>query len=412
MVEEQIQAVYVDPVKGNDRATGEAAEPLKTLTAALQKAATVIHLSPGTYTIESGEAFPVTIAAGVVVVGDPANRGRSVTIVGSGEFHSPTFAHQPVTLLMQDDAQLRGVTITNPVAKGTGIWIESTASKLEPKSEPTIASCTLRQCGREGIFVTGTAKPTIANCQFQENLAGLAFVRSAKGEVRRCMFVDNEFGLVVSDRAAPLIIDSQFAENQVGLRLSGTASPVLRRNAIEHNIREGLAVFGAAQPDLGNPQDTAENRLSHNGSSDLQNQTAIALISVGNLLNPSRVMGAVEFPSLQKFTRPGGRSHPAIPKADPNWAAPFIQAIAPILADLPTENGFQPTAKLSSATYREMLSRAQVNAQVNAQFVSPADSQVDSQILNAVFNKILRPEAITRLDAIVILTQILGLPPG
>ncbi len=407
-VKGQVEAVYVDPVRGDDRASGKLTEPLKTLTAALQQVATMIHptmihptmihLSPGDYTIESGEVFPLTIA-GVAVVGDPASRGRNIIISGSGEFHSPTFAHQSVTMLMEGDAQLRGVTITNPAIKGTGIWIESPELPSEPdfeQTEPTIASCTLRQCGREGIFVTGTAKPAIANCLFQGNLAGLAFVRSAKGEVRRCIAVDNGFGMVVSDRAAPLIVDSQFAENRVGLRLSGTSSPVLRRNAIEYNIREGLVAFGATQPDLGSPEDAAENRLKDNGSYDLQNQTAIALVSGGNWLNPTQVTGAVEFPALRKLARPGGRSHPSSTKAHPNWAEPFIQAIAPIIP-LTTEQGFQPTAKLSRAAYGEMLSCANFG------------SQVELQVL---LDKALRSEAVTRLEAIAILTQLLDLPAG
>ncbi|MBI4779951.1 MAG: DUF1565 domain-containing protein [Oscillatoriophycideae cyanobacterium NC_groundwater_1537_Pr4_S-0.65um_50_18] len=394
MVEEKVGAqfsavLHVNPVKGDDRATGEPTEPLKTLTAALQQSAsgTEIHLSPGLYTIESGEVFPLTIAAGVTVVGQPANRGRGIAIVGSGEFNSPSFALQAVTLLMADGAQLRGVTLTNPIAKGTGIWIEST--------EPTIVSCTLRQCGREGIFVTGTAQPAIANCLFQGNTAGLAFVRHAKGEVRRCVVLDNGIGLVVSDAAAPLIVENQFAENLSGLRLSGTASPVFRHNTIELNVQEGLAVFGAAQPDLGNPQDAAENRLTNNGTCDLCNQTAIALISVGNLLNPARVSGSVEFPPLQKFAPFGERSPALFAKAHPHWAEPFVQALASQnkMADFSKNGSFQPSAPLSAADYRRML-----GDMLDLQL--PPEALLQSEV------------PLTRLQAIVTLAQLLDLPPG
>jgi parallel beta-helix repeat protein len=393
MVEEKVEAqfsavLHVNPVKGDDRATGEPLEPLKTLTAALQQSAsgTVIHLSPGVYTIESGEVFPLTIAAGVTVVGQPASRGRGVAIVGSGEFNSPSFALQAVTLLMAGGAQLRGVTLTNPIAKGTGIWIEST--------EPTIVSCTLRQCGREGIFVTGTAQPAIANCLFQGNTAGLAFVRQAKGEVRRCVVLDNGIGLAASDAAAPLIVESQFAENLSGLRLSGTASPVFRHNTIELNVQEGLAVFGAAQPDLGNPQDAAENCLRNNGGYDLCNHTAIALISVGNLLNPARVTGSVEFPPLQKFAPIGERSPALFAKAQPHWANPFVQALASQNRVADFDNGsFQPAAPLSAADYRRMLG--------------------DMLSLQPPAEGLLQSEApLTRLQAIVTLAQLLDLPSG
>jgi parallel beta-helix repeat protein len=382
MVQQQVQAIlYVHPDQGDDRATGDATEPLKTLTAALQQAATgtVIHLSPGAYTIDSGEVFPLIIAPGVIVVGHPASRGRGITILGGGEFNSPTFAQQRVTLVLEDNAQLRGITVTNPIAKGTGIWIENT--------QPTIANCTLRHCQREGIFVTGTAKPAIANCLFQANVAsGIAFVRSAKGEVRRSLFLDNGLGMVCSDRSAPLIIDSQFAENRCGLVLSGSSRVVLRSNTFESNSRTGLAILGNAQPDLGNAAEAAGNLFQGNRDSDLQNQTAIALCSAGNQLAPTRVSGVVQFIALQSSASPV--VHPTAPLARPSadWATGFIQGLQAILPARP----FQPASPLSQAEYQAMLAHA-----LQLPPMPP------------------RPDAIlTRLEAIVSLVQQLGLTPG
>ncbi|HEY9642262.1 MAG TPA: DUF1565 domain-containing protein [Coleofasciculaceae cyanobacterium] len=385
MGEERIRSVYVDPAKGDDRATGEANEPLKTLTAALQQVVTgsVIYLNPGAYTIESGEVFPLAIAAGITVVGNPASRGRGIALVGSGEFHSPTFAQQSVTLLLEDAAQLRGVTVTNPIAKGSGIWIEDT--------HPTIAHCTLRQCQREGIFVTGTAKPAITNCLFQGNGAsGIAFVRYAKGEVRRSMFLDNGLGIVLSDRAAPLIIDSQFAENRCGLVLSGSCRPVLRGNTIEYNSREGLSVFGNAQPDLGNTAEAAGNSFQGNRDCDLRNQTAIAIDSAGNQISPARVRGVVQFVPLQSVAPPvQHRASPPLPRCSADWATAFIQGLQPFLQN--ADDCPQPALSLSGAEYQALLTQA-----LQIPHVQPLSADA----------------AVTRLQAIVSLVQGLGLTAG
>src|SRR3569832_388199 len=140
--------IYVNPSIGKDTAAGSSSAPFKTLTKALQKAAaTTIQLAAGTYNAAGGEVFPLLIRAGVMVLGDEPSKGKGILIVGSGQYVSPTFASQNVTLRVESNAQLRGVTVTNPVKLGTAVWIESTA--------PLIANITFTGCGREGVFVTG-----------------------------------------------------------------------------------------------------------------------------------------------------------------------------------------------------------------------------------------------------------------
>ncbi|MHC5732838.1 MAG: DUF1565 domain-containing protein, partial [Nostoc sp.] len=91
---------------------------------------------------------------------------------------------QNITLLLLDNASLLGVTVTNPSAKGTGIWIESAA--------PTLANNTLSNCGREGVFTTGTAKPVILDNLFVQNTAsGLVMAGHSQGEVLLNVFQRN-----------------------------------------------------------------------------------------------------------------------------------------------------------------------------------------------------------------------------
>lgn len=152
------RVIYVNPVLGLDSPTsGRQSMPFRTIGYALEQADenTVVQLAPGSYTRETGEVFPITVPPGVILRGDEQNQGQTVAIIGSGNFLSPTFAGQNVTILMLEESQLRGVLVTNPNSRGTAVWVEST--------DPIIRNSTFTNSLREGIFVTGTGNPTIEN---------------------------------------------------------------------------------------------------------------------------------------------------------------------------------------------------------------------------------------------------------
>jgi parallel beta-helix repeat protein len=360
--------IYVHPTKGDDTASGDSMHPFKTLTHALQrlKPNSVIQLSRGTYSIETGEVFPLVIPAGALVVGNVSTQGMGVILTGSGIYHSPSFGPQAVTVVLEGDAQLRGVTVTNTAAKGTGIWIEAAA--------PAVDGCTLAQCSREGMLVTGSANPTITNCAFQQNQAsGLTLVRSARGEIRNNLWRQNGFGVAISDRAAPWIVSNQIVENRCGMVLSGAASPILRGNVFAQNREDGLAVFGNANPDLGKPFDPAGNRFRDNQRFDLRNSTSVTLMSSGNQLNPAHVDGAVEFLATRSphtiLTPPAlsNRSVPSAPIHAPDdlqhhWAAVLVQPLLDrrLISLLPDGN-FHPDATVSATELATWIQNAGFN---------------------------------------------------
>ncbi|HEY9881987.1 MAG TPA: DUF1565 domain-containing protein, partial [Thermosynechococcaceae cyanobacterium] len=119
---------FVNATTGNDSNNGTQAAPFKTISRALQaaQAGTAIQLAAGTYSAATGETFPIKIPAGVIVVGNEANKGSGILVSGSGIFPSPTFANQNVTFQLANNAQLKGVTVTNPDIRGTGVWVEAT----------------------------------------------------------------------------------------------------------------------------------------------------------------------------------------------------------------------------------------------------------------------------------------------
>ncbi|HLP90904.1 MAG TPA: S-layer homology domain-containing protein [Nostocaceae cyanobacterium] len=348
-----VATLYVNPVTGNDSHVGSRLSPFRSITRALRetKSSAIIQLAPGTYNAASGEVFPIVIPAGVLVVGNEANKGKDILISGSGTFQSPSFAQQNITLLLLDDASLLGVTVTNSSAKGTGVWIESAA--------PTLANNTFSNCGREGVFITGTAKPAIVDNLFVNNKAsGLTIARNSKGEVLRNVLQNNGLGMGISDSAAPLVTNNKLTGNGTAIALSREAKPVLRRNVITNNTQGGLLINGNAQPDLGHPQDPADNIFQQQGEFDLQNLTSQNIISVGNLLNPTQVKGLVDFLAATTETPSQVGISSSFTDLAGHWAAAFIEALASqnFISGFP-DGTFQPATPITRAQYAALIAK-------------------------------------------------------
>jgi parallel beta-helix repeat protein len=361
-----VSTYYVHPTSGNDSNPGTAAAPFKTLTYALSQVAagSTLYLSPGTYNASSGERFPIVIPANIVVSGNETKKGQGIAIVGSGLANTNDTTQQ-VTLLPMTDAQLRGVTVTNPVERGTGIWIQST--------HPTIANCTIAQCKRDGIRVTGIAKPTIAdNICIQNAAYGIWIVKDAKGEIRGNLCQDTGTGIAVADRAAPLLMGNTTSQNRIGVILSNDSYAVLRNNAIERNLQDGLVLVGNARADLGHPQSPGGNLMRENAQYDLQNTTSQALLCAGNQINPTKVKGLVELVAIESAMA-SGTPIPEAPTPTPtptpappsglsdiggHWAAAFIQAL--LDKGLITgfkDRTFKPEASITRAEYAAIVAK-------------------------------------------------------
>lgn len=378
---------YVNPVTGNDANPGSSSAPLRSITAAIAGVATgtTIQLAPGTY---GSETFPISLPNGVTLQGDESKLGAGTVISGSGSHNSASFGPQQVTIVANGNAQIRGITVTNPTARGTGVWVEA--------ASPTIASCTFSRCQREGVFVTSKGRPLVSQCNFSRNAAaGLTIVRDAKGEYRKNTCQDTGIGLAIGDNAAPLLVDNQILDNLSGILLSRSARPVLRGNTIAGNREVGIGINDNALPDLGSRQDPGRNQLRNNTGADLRNATspAIALISVGNQLQLSRTLGPVEL-AIDELPPPApnvGQTPPAPapapptppppaplpsppPPAPPNpepaplasgasdirghWAASYIQALINkgIISGFP-DGSFQPDRTLTRVEFATMLAK-------------------------------------------------------
>lgn len=281
--------LYVNPASGNNvpGAGTDESRPLDTITYALQQATpgTIIKLAPGSYSSQSGEAFPLVVKQGVTLQGDESTKGENVAIYGGGRYISPTFARQNVTVIAEKDSIIGGVSISNTNRRGTGLWIES--------SNPIVKNNTFAQSNREGIFVTGTSAPIIESNVFSKNGGnGISVTNSATGEIRRNLFQETGFGLAIGGTSQPRIIENKIIQNKDGMFISQEAHPMLRNNVIENNVRDGIVIAACAQaqPDLGTVESFGGNVFNNNGQYDIHSSAAASLIQNGNQLNPSRVV--------------------------------------------------------------------------------------------------------------------------
>ncbi|MBO0352238.1 S-layer homology domain-containing protein, partial [Phormidium pseudopriestleyi FRX01] len=227
----------------------------------------------------------------------------------------------------------------------------------------TIANSTLSKSLREGVFVSGTGKPTILNNIFSENTGnGMSFVDNAKGEVRGNLFQKTGYGLAIGYQSAPLLKDNHILENRTGLVINGDASPVLRNNIIEKNEEDGITVTTNAKVDLGTSEDPAGNTIKDNGKFDVQNTSTEKILSIGNTLSATKVKGDIEFVV--------SNVPPEDPDSDPDkptsltdiaghWAAPFITAMVEkkLIAGFP-DSTFKPEEKLTRAQYAAIIAKA------------------------------------------------------
>jgi parallel beta-helix repeat protein len=288
--ESNINILYVSSSGGSDTTgNGSDRDPFKTLTYALSVAPpnTAILLAPGTYSAQTGEQFPLFLKPSVTVQGNPNTRGQNILIKGGGDFISPTWAGQNITILGADGAGLSGVTVMNTNYRGYGLWIES--------SSPTVANNTFSGNTHDGISVVGTSKPTISKNLFSKNGAnGITIFGSSQPEVRENVFENTGFGVNVAQHASPLLIGNQITRNKDGVVVQASARPILRNNYIERNQRDGIVAIAQSLPDLGTAAAPGGNVFRNNGRHDVNNATKGQAISAyGNQLLSNRTVGAV-----------------------------------------------------------------------------------------------------------------------
>jgi len=287
--------IYVSPL-ANSNGDGSPNNPYPSITAAIASkpiAGTVIQLNQGLYSVQNGEIFPIRLPAGVTLRSEPSIKGVNTIISGSGKFISPSFASQNITILANDDVRIEGVSVTNPETRGTALWVES-------GKRVSILNNTFINSNREGIFLTGSANTVISDNIFKKNGAnGMSAVGSSTGEIRNNTFEDTGFGIAIGQRSQVMVSNNNIINNVDGIIISNLAAPTLRNNLISDNKRNGIAILkdrkGYPTPDLGTSGNLGKNIFRNNLGQDLNNNSGVTQVAVGNELNPKKVTGKIAF---------------------------------------------------------------------------------------------------------------------
>lgn len=288
----QVNVLFVNPSVGDDR-TGNGTErtPFKTITQALQVAGanTAIMLSSGTYSVETGEKFPLILKPNISIQGDSPSKGRGIVIQGGGNYLSRTFGGQNVTIVGANQAGLTGVTVTNPNPRGYGLWIEY--------SSPLVVENTFTGSTQDGIAVTGNSTPSIRNNHFYQNGAnGITISGNSRPEVRENVFQQTGYGINIAQKAQPIIIGNQIKHNRTGIVVQAKARPVLRNNVIQGNKEDGLVAIAQAIPNLGSASEPGANEFRNNARYDINASAAKQIIpAFGNTIAQNRVAGRIDF---------------------------------------------------------------------------------------------------------------------
>ncbi len=327
---ETATVLIVNPATGNDAAAdGSEKAPFKTITQALQVAQpnTVIQLMPGTYSVETGESFPLKLRSGIIIQGNSLTRGSDIVIRGSGFFLSPTWARQNVAILGANQAALIGVTVTNPEPQGYGVWVES--------SSPLLADNTFTGSGHDGVSVTGNSAPLIRNNFFYSNGAnGITIYNTSRPEVRENIFEQTGFGININQRAMPLIVGNRITLNKDGIVIQAKARPVLRNNSIEGNTRDGVVAIAESRPDLGSATEPGGNFIRNNGQFDVNAKaTTQRILAFGNELTTTT--GQIDLAGSDPETVPVAGTLDALPSGSSVASTPVPQPSASTLPTVP-----------------------------------------------------------------------------
>ena len=103
--------------------------------------------------------------------------------------------------------------------------------------------CHFSGSGQAAVIVDGAA-PTIEDCVFQNNVAGVRCMQQASGEVLNNSFIGNIYGIVCDDGSQPTIARNVIANNREnGILCRGASSPEIQSNNIlrngRHAVRDG-----------------------------------------------------------------------------------------------------------------------------------------------------------------------------
>lgn len=174
-----------------------------------------ITIANGTYNTASGETFPVTIAAGVTVIGE----NKAGTIL-TGETTKDC-------LVLAGSASVSRLSISTCVRSFVATTGTITLEDINGSNFGAIST---------SIAVSGSAEITVKNSAFTKNNIGIEVTGNAKASLLASSFNSNFAGLFASDEAVVSATNSSFDNNTgSGIFVEQRASVTLDGGTVSNN---------------------------------------------------------------------------------------------------------------------------------------------------------------------------------
>src|SRR6266581_2445059 len=197
---DETPAVYYVSPAGSDGNPGTQTSPFKTISYAVRvatRSGTTVQVDPGTYNVANGETFPITVPAGVLLIGNETSKGGGTSIVGGGGQAPGATAGVGVALLPRAGSTIAGFTITNdnPALSGRyGLLLSNSSVTLRNN---TVTGAT----HKVGIYVDASTDHVITGNHIVDNGrssmgSGLAFSKGGvRSKVENNIITGNAFGV-------------------------------------------------------------------------------------------------------------------------------------------------------------------------------------------------------------------------
>jgi parallel beta-helix repeat protein len=286
---------------GNDATASGTCVAFKTITAALAVSSSgdAVWVAPGTYDTANGEVFPISVPAGVSLIGDVASKGTGTT---------PTLikGHGTVGITGYSAALVTGATTT---ISGCG-FDDSAFTTLSfgiysnnvtfSASDNTFLSNSLYG----GIYLQNGGNPSITNNTFQSNSYGVLSTCTGTATIQGNTFTGISYAISTASgntviqnntitspggncgiqvqNGAPSIQNNTFSSTGlVYAELCSDGSPIVRNNTFSGTGPAVQTRFTAA-PDLGTSISPGANIFSSVTGTVIDHGSSATIFAIGN----------------------------------------------------------------------------------------------------------------------------------
>ncbi len=288
---------------GNDAtADGSCSHPYKTITAALATISTgTVWVAPGTYDAANGEVFPISVHAGVSLIGDVANKGNGTTatlIKGHGAVGTTGWyaalvsgASSTISGCELDDSSftvlsfgIYGDSGSMAVTANTFLSALYGGIVLFNGGNPSITNNTF-QSSSYGVYTASTGTVTIQGNTFSGNSVPID-TSLGNTVIQGNTFTSSGLcGIQVESGGAPSIQNNTFSSPgyvSAALCVQFSGSPIVRNNTFNVGTGPAVETSNTATLDLGTALSAGNNIFSSIKGTVISHRSSAKIYAIGN----------------------------------------------------------------------------------------------------------------------------------